>query len=60
MNVKQYIAGRAAKELCQGDVVNLGIGIPTLVANYISPDVHVFYIQKTEFSALALLLKKPI
>ena len=59
MNVKQYIAGRAAKELCQGDVVNLGIGIPTLVANYISPDVHVFF-QKTEFSALALLLKKPI
>lgn len=42
MNAKQYIAARAAKELCHGDIVNLGIGIPTLVANYISPDVHVF------------------
>lgn len=42
MNVKQYIAARAAKELKDGDIVNLGIGIPTLVADYIPSDVKVF------------------
>jgi len=40
--VKQCIAARAAKELKQGDIVNLGIGIPTLVADYIPSDVKVF------------------
>jgi 3-oxoacid CoA-transferase/3-oxoacid CoA-transferase subunit B len=40
--VKQYIAARAAKELKHGDIVNLGIGIPTLVADYIPSDVKVF------------------
>jgi 3-oxoacid CoA-transferase len=42
LNVKQYIAARAAKELKDGDIVNLGIGIPTLVADYIPSDVKVF------------------
>ena len=40
--MKQYIAARAAKELKDGDIVNLGIGIPTLVADYIPSDVKVF------------------
>ncbi|MEO0896815.1 MAG: 3-oxoacid CoA-transferase [Bacteroidota bacterium] len=35
---RMYMAERALKELQQGDVVNLGIGIPTLVADLISPD----------------------
>ncbi|MBV7504057.1 3-oxoacid CoA-transferase subunit B [Bacillus sp. sid0103] len=42
MNAKQYIAARAAKELRNGDIVNLGIGIPTLVADYIPSDIKVF------------------
>ncbi|MFC3884071.1 3-oxoacid CoA-transferase subunit B [Bacillus songklensis] len=42
MNTKEYIAARAAKELKNGDIVNLGIGIPTLVADYIPADVQVF------------------
>ncbi|MEH7308721.1 3-oxoacid CoA-transferase subunit B [Neobacillus drentensis] len=42
MNAKQYIAARAAKELRNGDIVNLGIGIPTLVADYIPSDINVF------------------
>ncbi|MFW5888917.1 MAG: 3-oxoacid CoA-transferase subunit B [Bacillota bacterium] len=37
MNDKQIIASRIALELQNGDLVNLGIGIPTLVANYV-PD----------------------
>lgn len=42
MNVKKYIAARAAKELKHGDIVNLGIGIPTLVADNIPSDIKVF------------------
>lgn len=39
--VKEIIAKRVAKELKDGDVVNLGIGLPTMVANYISKDTDV-------------------
>ena len=35
------IVKRAVQELKDGDVVNLGIGIPTLVANYIPPEIEV-------------------
>ena len=38
MNTRELIARRAEKEIEDGNYVNLGIGIPTLVANYISPD----------------------
>ncbi|WP_068749172.1 3-oxoacid CoA-transferase subunit B [Thermovenabulum gondwanense] len=41
-DAKEIIAKRAAKELKDGYVVNLGIGIPTLVANYIPEEVEVF------------------
>lgn len=37
MDDKQIIAKRIAMELKDGDLVNLGIGIPTLVADYIEP-----------------------
>lgn len=39
--VKSFIAKRVAKELRDGDVVNLGIGLPTLVGNYVPSDVHI-------------------
>lgn len=39
--IKEIIAARVAKELKDGDVVNLGIGLPTLVANYLPEGVHI-------------------
>ncbi|MDX8339777.1 3-oxoacid CoA-transferase subunit B [Draconibacterium sp. IB214405] len=41
MDNRELIARRIAKELKDGDVVNLGIGMPTLVANYIPEGVQV-------------------
>ncbi len=38
---REQLAARAAKELQDGFYVNLGIGIPTLVANYIEHDQHI-------------------
>jgi 3-oxoacid CoA-transferase B subunit len=38
---REDLAARAARELKDGYYVNLGIGIPTLCANYIAPDVKV-------------------
>src|SRR5688572_24975900 len=38
---REQIAQRIARELKDGDYVNLGIGIPTLVANYIPAGIQV-------------------
>lgn len=41
LNEKEIIAQRVAKELKDGNIVNLGIGLPTLVSNYIPEGVHI-------------------
>jgi len=43
MDAQTIIAKRIARELRSGMLVNLGIGIPTLVANYVPKDVNVFF-----------------
>jgi 3-oxoacid CoA-transferase len=39
--IRELMARRAARELRDGYYVNLGIGIPTLVANFIPQDINV-------------------
>jgi len=43
MDAQTIIARRTARELAPGMLVNLGIGIPTLVANYVPDGMHVFF-----------------
>src|SRR6516225_3326420 len=43
MDAQTIIARRIARELRSGMLVNLGIGIPTLVANYLPDGVNVFF-----------------
>lgn len=38
LSTREFIAKRAEMEIEDGNYVNLGIGIPTLVANFISPN----------------------
>jgi acetate CoA/acetoacetate CoA-transferase beta subunit len=47
MDPQNLIAKRVAAELTSGMLVNLGIGIPTLVANYVPSDLKVFFSPKT-------------
>jgi acetate CoA/acetoacetate CoA-transferase beta subunit len=43
MDAQTIIAKRIAQELRDGMLVNLGIGIPTLVANYVPEGIHVYF-----------------
>jgi len=41
MDAKNLIACRVAQELKDGDVVNLGIGLPTLIPDYLPEGIHI-------------------
>lgn len=50
--IQEFIARRVAKELKDGDVVNLGIGMPTRVANYVPEGINVFFQSENGFLGL--------
>lgn len=52
MEKKEFIARRVAKELNDGDVVNLGIGLPTMVANHVPEGVNVYFQSENGFIGL--------
>ncbi|MDF2875166.1 MAG: atoA 5, partial [Sporomusa sp.] len=55
MNAKEIIARRVALELENGNVVNLGIGLPTMVVNYLPAGVDVTLQSENGFVGLGSL-----
>lgn len=49
---KAFIAKRVAKELHDGDVVNLGIGLPTMVAGYVPEGMDITFQSENGFVGL--------
>jgi acetate CoA/acetoacetate CoA-transferase beta subunit len=47
--VREVIARRVAKEFKTGNLVNLGIGLPTLVANYVDSEVEIIFQSENGF-----------
>jgi acetate CoA/acetoacetate CoA-transferase beta subunit len=53
MDEKIIIAKRVALELKDGDLVNLGIGLPTMVPQFLSPEIEVFFESENGIVGLA-------
>ena len=51
--IKPFIAKRVAKELHDGDVVNLGIGLPTMVPDFLDPSISITLQSENGFIGLA-------
>ncbi|MBN1828562.1 MAG: CoA transferase subunit B [Deltaproteobacteria bacterium] len=58
MDERELIARRVAKEIKDGDVVNLGIGVPTLVPNYIPKEIEVFLQSENGIMGMGPAAKK--
>lgn len=52
MDNREFIARRVAREFTPGSIVNLGIGMPTLVANYVDPSQGVILQSENGFVGL--------
>ena len=50
--IQEFIAKRVAQELNDGDVVNLGIGLPTLVANFVPEGKNIMFQSENGFVGL--------
>ncbi|NLY73088.1 MAG: CoA transferase subunit B [Tissierellia bacterium] len=50
--MQDFIARRTAKELKDGDLVNLGIGLPTKVSNFVADDIQVLFQSENGFVGL--------
>ncbi|MBS5523605.1 MAG: 3-oxoacid CoA-transferase subunit B [Clostridiales bacterium] len=51
-DIKNFIAARVAKELHDGDIVNLGIGLPTLIPAHLDPSAHIILQSENGFVGL--------
>jgi len=60
MEAKEIIARRVAQELKEGYVVNLGIGLPTMVPRFLLPGVNITLQSENGFLGLAMLEGEPM
>ena len=58
MSYKEKIGQRASKEIASGQVVNLGIGIPTLIPDYLPEDKHVLIQSENGILGMGLRCKR--
>ena len=58
LSAKEFIARRIALELKNGDAVNLGIGLPTLVANYLPKGVNLMLQSENGFIGIGPVPKE--
>ena len=60
MDAKNLIACRVAQELKDGDVVNLGIGLPTLIPDYLSEGIQITLQSENGFLGMGPLEGEPL
>jgi acetate CoA/acetoacetate CoA-transferase beta subunit len=60
MDAKNLIACRVAQEMKDGDVVNLGIGLPTLIPDYLPEGIHITLQSENGFLGMGPLTGEPI